>query len=161
MRLPSRGPRCGSVALLAVAAQLAACANPPTPRVAEAAAAERGAYLVEIGGCQDCHSLKVFTAAGPVPDTTRLLSGHPAQAGLPTIPRGLIAPDGWGALTNNDLTAWAGRWGVSFAANLTPDPVARSVDPGAVHPNHAHGETPGSRPADSAADAVVQLCQDE
>jgi len=26
-----------------------------------------------------------------------------------------------GAITTNDLTAWAGPWGVSFARNLTPD----------------------------------------
>jgi len=32
-----------------------------------------------------------------------------------------LAPDKWGAVASNDLTAWAGLWGVSFAANLTPD----------------------------------------
>lgn len=58
---------------------------------------------------------------GPVPDTTRRLSGHPAGSKLPEIPKGVIAPDQWGALTTNDLTAWAGPWGVSFARNLTPD----------------------------------------
>ena len=34
-----------------------------------------------------------------------------------------IGPDQWGAITNNDLTAWVGPWGISFAANLTPDPT--------------------------------------
>ena len=57
----------------------------------------------------------------PVPDTTRLLSGHPAHPSLAKIPEGVITPDGWGALTTNDLTPWAGPWGVSFSANLTPD----------------------------------------
>lgn len=82
---------------------------------------ERGKYLVMAGSCNDCHSPKIFTAMGPVVDTTRLLSGHPANSPLPEIPKGAIGPTQWGALTTNDLTAWAGRWGVSFAFNLTPD----------------------------------------
>ena len=84
---------------------------------------ERGKYLVTLGGCNHCHSPKVFTPMGPVPDTTRLLSGHPASAAPLNVPKDLIAPDKWGALTNNDLTEWAGPWGVSFARNLTPDPA--------------------------------------
>lgn len=35
--------------------------------------------------------------------------------------RGVLGPNQWGALTNGGLTAWAGPWGISFAANLTPD----------------------------------------
>ncbi len=87
--------------------------------------AKRGAWLVNLGGCNDCHSPKIFVQMGPVmvpiPDTTRLLSGFPAHTTLPDIPAGVIAPDRWGALTTNDLTGWAGPWGVSFAANLTSD----------------------------------------
>lgn len=71
---------------------------------------ERGKYLVMAGGCNDCHSPKVFTPAGPIFDTTRLLSGHPANSPLPEIPKGVIGPTQWGALTTNDLTAWAGPW---------------------------------------------------
>ena len=82
---------------------------------------ERGKYLVNLGGCNDCHSPKVFTPMGPVPDTSRLLSGSPATFKLPEVPNGVIAPDKWGALTNNDFTVWAGPWGVSFTRNLTPD----------------------------------------
>jgi len=90
---------------------------------AQGSGVERGHYLVEFGGCHDCHSPKVFTAAGPTPDTTRLLSGHPADAKLPAVPAAVLGPDKWGALTTPDLTAWAGPWGVSFTANLTPDPT--------------------------------------
>lgn len=86
-----------------------------------AAMVARGAQLVEIGGCNDCHSPKVFTPTGPVPDEKRLLSGHPATEQLPALPAGLIGPTQWGAVTNNHFTAWAGPWGVSFARNLTPD----------------------------------------
>jgi hypothetical protein len=62
-----------------------------------------------------------MTAKGPAPDGTRLLSGHRSDAKLPSVPVGALGPGQWGAITNNDLTAWAGPWGVSFAANLTPD----------------------------------------
>ena len=82
---------------------------------------KQGEYLVNFGGCNDCHTPKLFTPNGPEPDPGRLLSGHPAAAKLPEVPAGLVGPEQWGALTNNDLTAWVGPWGVSFAANLTPD----------------------------------------
>lgn len=82
---------------------------------------KRGEYLVAIGHCNDCHSPKTITANGPVPDPKRLLSGHSASAKLPQAPDGIIGPAKWGGLFNNDLTAWSGPWGTSFAANLTPD----------------------------------------
>ena len=81
----------------------------------------RGEYLVTAGTCSDCHSPKTFTPKGPVPDLSRNLSGSPADTKVPPIPAGVISPTGWGALGTNDMTAWAGPWGVSFAANLTPD----------------------------------------
>lgn len=81
-------------------------------------AAERGAYLVSIGGCNDCHTPFKMGAKGPEPDMTRMLSGHPQNLVMPPAP----APQGpwiWsGAATN---TAFAGPWGISYAINLTPD----------------------------------------
>ncbi len=82
---------------------------------------KRGEYLVSYGGCNDCHTPKINTPKGPEPDSNKLLSGHPSTEELPEIPPGIIGAEKWGALTNNDLTAWVGPWGVSFAANLTPD----------------------------------------
>ena len=81
----------------------------------------RGELLATFGGCHDCHTPKVMTPKGPQPDTSRLLSGHTSDAPLPVVPQDVIGPTKWGALATNDLTAWAGPWGVSFAANLTPD----------------------------------------
>lgn len=81
----------------------------------------RGKYLVTLGQCGDCHSPKIFTPKGPIEDTTRLLSGHPANQQLPEVPKGLIGPQGWGAVGSNDFTAWSGPWGTSFTRNLTPD----------------------------------------
>lgn len=82
---------------------------------------ERGKYLVHAGACNDCHSPKIFTPMGPIPDTTKLLSGHPAGTKLPQVPPGVLGPDQWGALASGDLTAWVGPWGTSFTRNLTPD----------------------------------------
>jgi mono/diheme cytochrome c family protein len=79
---------------------------------------ERGRYLVTILGCNDCHTPLKMTRGGPVPDVDRLLSGHPETVKLPPPPK----PQGaWvmsGSATN---TAFAGPWGISYAANLTPD----------------------------------------
>jgi hypothetical protein len=50
----------------------------------------------------------------------RELSGHPEDITItsPYEP----APGGpWKVGTTDQLTAWSGEWGVSFAANLTPD----------------------------------------
>jgi len=83
-----------SVATLAWAAA-ATPAKPAAPaRSAEAQKqmVERGRYLVTTMGCGDCHTPGTFYGA---PDFTRMLSG--SELG------------------------WKGPWGVSFAANLTPD----------------------------------------
>jgi mono/diheme cytochrome c family protein len=79
---------------------------------------ERGRYLVTIGGCGDCHTPLKMTDKGPQPDMDRYLSGHPEQMKLPPAPKAQ-GPWVWsGAATN---TAFAGPWGVTYAANLTPD----------------------------------------
>lgn len=83
---------------------------------------QRGQGLVLKGGCNNCHSPKIFTPEGALPDHSRLLSGHPQYVELPKIPSDLIGPDKWLGLFTRDQTAWAGPWGVVFAANLTPDP---------------------------------------
>lgn len=112
---------------LTVLAVSAACNQPaPAPAPAPPAApvqspVERGKYLVTIGVCDDCHSPKTFGPEGPVPDMARRLSGHPGKDRLPPTPPNVIAPDKFGFLGSNDLTAWVGPWGTSFPANLTPD----------------------------------------
>lgn len=82
---------------------------------------EHGKMLVNLGGCNDCHTPKVFTPKGPALDETRVLSGAPSDAKVLPVPDGVLAPDKWGAITTNDLTTWARPWGVSFSRNLTPD----------------------------------------
>jgi hypothetical protein len=100
---------------------LAACAREDGQAGADDALVTRGRYLVTLGGCNDCHTPKLLRPTGPIPDSSRFLSGHPADAKVPPVPPGVLSPDGWGALVSPGLTAWAGPWGVSFTANLTPD----------------------------------------
>lgn len=79
-----------------------------------------GKYLVTTGGCDDCHSPKIYTANGPVPDTTRLLSGFQQGEILPALDVKYVTPGNWVA-TESNFSAWVGPWGISYAANLTPD----------------------------------------
>jgi mono/diheme cytochrome c family protein len=80
---------------------------------------KRGEYVVLTHGCHDCHTPLRMGAQGPEPDMRRMLSGHPEEVVLPPPPPLTEAWNNVGSATN---TAFAGPWGVSFAANLTPDP---------------------------------------
>jgi mono/diheme cytochrome c family protein len=119
-------------ACLPIAVAISGCNQPPaaqpaTPATPAAAAApaqtpaERGKVLVTVGGCHDCHSPKKIGPGGPEPDMSRALSGHPQDV---KVTAGFKAPKGspYTIHTIDHLTAWSGAWGVSFAANLTPDP---------------------------------------
>jgi len=80
---------------------------------------DRGRYLVTVGGCNDCHTPWQMGSAGhPEPDMSRMLSGHPAGMEMPPAPQ--LPPGPWMATAAASMTAWAGPWGVSFTANLTP-----------------------------------------
>jgi hypothetical protein len=84
---------------------------------------ERGKRLVELGGCSQCHTPKVKTTLGYKPDKDRYLSGYPEDEPLPNLPYPeIIAGEAGKAFYTTDATIWVGRWGVSFAPNLTPDP---------------------------------------
>ncbi len=80
---------------------------------------KRGAYLVNIAGCGDCHSPKVITAMGPVPDTTKLFSGHRAESESNEISTDAFAK-GW-MLFNGENTSLATPGFISYAANITSD----------------------------------------
>ncbi|MBA4055498.1 MAG: diheme cytochrome c-553 [Marivirga sp.] len=93
---------------------------PATPvPLSEAELIQRGKYLVTVAGCNDCHSPKIMTEHGPEPDPNRLLSGHNMSEPLPPMEKN-AGRNGW-VLFNMNLTAFVGPWGVSYAANLTPD----------------------------------------
>jgi hypothetical protein len=79
-----------------------------------------GKYLVTTSGCDDCHTPKIFTEAGPVFDTTRRYSGFPQGETLPALDVKFVSPGNWVAAEKH-LAAWVGPWGISYASNLTPD----------------------------------------
>ena len=97
----------------AFAASSAAAAKP------DAGATERGAMLIQVGGCNHCHTPWVFEASlgMPVPDMKRMLSGHPADGPDPEGKPGkrdigLIGPT---------FTSFAMPFGIVYSPNLTPD----------------------------------------
>jgi hypothetical protein len=106
-----------ATAALAIAAPVMTAA--PKPDAARARDLERGAYLVKIMGCNHCHTPYKLGPQGPEPDMARQLSGHPAELVMPKAPALGGGPWAWVAAATN--TAFAGPWGVSFTANLTPD----------------------------------------
>jgi len=108
------------IVLIAAAAALSACLPADEPPPTADQMIERGRYLVSIAGCNDCHTPKVFAGGGASPDADRLLSGHPQDLEIPAYSPEQLGPGQW-LLFNEHLTAAAGPWGVSFAANLTPD----------------------------------------
>lgn len=108
------------IMFLLISLMQAQCGSPQEKLMSKEEMIKRGEYLVNFGGCNDCHSPKVFTDMGPVPDTTRLLSGYQQGFALPQIDTSVVGPGKW-YLSNGDLTAWVGPWGISFSANLTPD----------------------------------------
>ena len=82
--------------------------------------AMRGMYIVSTSGCNDCHTPWVFNKdlGMPVPDMTRMLSGHPAgEADSATK----INPKTDLALIGGDFTSFTLPFGIVYSANLTPD----------------------------------------
>jgi len=128
-----------AVYVIAVVTGISACSSeraskpaPPTEAVSPAALrwpaearrepspVERGAFLVRMGSCTDCHTPMVFDEkiGMPVPDRSRFLSGHPFGAPRPTgqpkeHDQAVIGPT---------FTSFRLPFGTVFAANLTPDP---------------------------------------
>jgi hypothetical protein len=79
---------------------------------------ERGRYLVSIMGCHDCHTPFKMGTNGPEPDMTRALTGHPEGVALTEPPQ---LGGSWLSAGSATNTAFVGPWGMTFAANLTPD----------------------------------------
>jgi cytochrome c553 len=79
---------------------------------------KRGAYLVSIMGCNDCHSPKKMGPQGPYPDPDRILSGHPSDMPVAKFDTGTAK--NW-LLFNMMLTSYVGPWGTSYSANITSD----------------------------------------
>jgi len=105
-----------SLVLIAISCGKPADENEQIPELSQEELVKRGLYLTTIGACNDCHSPKIMTPHGPEVDPDRVLSGHPMNDEIPAIKN-----NGDWILFSQDLTAFVGPWGVSYAANLTPD----------------------------------------
>ena len=80
---------------------------------------ERGTYLVNTMGCDDCHSPKKMGPNGPEIIPELRLSGYPSDRPFTKADTNVVKK-GW-MLLSDDLTTAVGFWGQSFAANLTSD----------------------------------------
>lgn len=84
----------------------------------DAAQIKRGGQLVAFGDCVTCHTPFKMGANGPEKDMARGLSGHPEELKL-SAPPSLNGEWNWAGSAT--MTAFVGPWGISYAANLTPD----------------------------------------
>lgn len=117
----------GATLIASLAVIVAANASRPAPEpppvskpARQIGRVERGKYLVTIGGCHDCHTPWVVGADGKFgPDMSRALSGHPQDFPITEALR--LKSDRFTVGIAATNTAYSGPWGVSFAANLTPD----------------------------------------
>src|SRR5262249_46586308 len=98
---------------------VSATTAPSTTAAAATERVKRGEQLVMMGGCNDCHTpMKLDPKVGmPVPDRSRLLSGHPEGAPDPTANPG----KGDQAVIGSTFTSFHAPFGIIYAANLTPD----------------------------------------
>lgn len=114
--------------LLIAISWLTNCQQQPTekPATAEAQASEedpakRGEYLVTVLGCDDCHTPKNMGPQGPAPDMSRRFMGHPADEPFVADDLKKAISERFVAVFSPGMTAAAGPWGVSYAANITSD----------------------------------------
>jgi cytochrome c553 len=111
-----------AIAALCIAAAAAAvartgAAEPSAAAKADTERVKRGAYLVMIGSCNDCHTPMQMTPNGPVPDFSRALSGHSPESAEPSGTAGKTDL----MLSGSDLTSFRMPYGLVYSRNLTPD----------------------------------------
>lgn len=80
---------------------------------------QRGAYLVNAIGCDDCHSPKRMGEHEPEVIPELRFSGYPSTRPVLKADTNNIK-NGWASF-GPDFTNTVGPWGMSFAANITSD----------------------------------------
>ena len=105
--------RVTAICIVLILCSMPVLAAGPSPQV------KRGEFIVQSGGCNDCHTPLRMGPNGPEPDMKRMLSGHPETIILPPPPPLTEAWNNAGSATG---TAFAGPWGITYPINLTPDP---------------------------------------
>ena len=140
----------------------AACTRAKADRHEPRARVERGKYLVTVGGCNDCHTPLKMGREGA---RTRLVTHAVGTPGVRCRSRARSSRrrEKWLMTAAASGTAFSGPWGVSFAANLTPDQNTglgiwtEEMFIKTVRTGTAHGRV-ARHPA---ADAVVQRRRDD
>jgi mono/diheme cytochrome c family protein len=118
MNRPTLTKSSRALALLALASATLGT-HPALAQDRDADKVARGKYVVTVSGCNDCHTPWQDGPAGPEPDMSRMLSGHPESL---VVTEPATTPAGpWLMVASPTNTAFSGPWGVSFTANLTPD----------------------------------------
>ena len=110
-----------TLAVISIAAAAVAPALAFAAKKGASPSAKRGEYLVNFGGCHDCHTPHRFdeSLGLPVPDMSRALMGHPRDA---PDPQGKGGPQDIGVI-GPTFTSFALPFGVVYSANLTSDPT--------------------------------------
>ena len=114
-----------SILAISIVTIVAACTTGSTKEeskttaLTEAQLLKRGEYLVNVTGCDDCHSPKSMGPKGPEIIQELRFSGYLSTRPVQKADSNVVK-QGW-ALFGPDLTSAVGPWGMSFAANITPD----------------------------------------
>lgn len=80
----------------------------------------RGRFLAEVLGCVDCHTPRTRDGKR---EPALLMAGHRAGDPVPPAWTEAHGTQGIGMLVSTAGTAYSGPWGITYARNLTPDPV--------------------------------------
>lgn len=92
---------------------------PEEKQMTQADSIKKGEYIVATIGCTDCHTPKRMGERGPEDVPGMFLAGYPQNDSLPPLSMDALNK-GW-ILFSPNFTATVGPWGISYAANLTPD----------------------------------------
>ncbi|MEK6224103.1 MAG: c-type cytochrome [Thermodesulfobacteriales bacterium] len=114
-----------SLLLIAAVSLIAmSCRQKPATEVAYSPERlEMGQAIVEGWNCSFCHTPQIQGPDGKsIFDPKRLMSGHPSNEQIPTVPDMVISSQEWMEfLDNMGSTVWATDNLLIFSANLTPD----------------------------------------
>ena len=108
-----------SISALVIACTSSAAKEKEKQPMSEKELVQRGAYLVNAVGCDDCHSPKKMGPHGPEVIPELRFSGYPSERPLQAVDTNAVK-NGW-SMFGSDFTSTVGPWGISFAANISSD----------------------------------------
>ncbi len=108
-----------SIGGILVACNVTAASENEKKPLTQAELVKRGDYLVNIIGCDDCHSPKRMGAHEPEIIEELRFSGYPSDRPIQKVDTQSVKR-GW-MMLGADLTSSVGPWGMSFTANISSD----------------------------------------